>query len=53
MMNENSADLGLLDVRGLGLGELLSEPDDSAFRRALDRILSSSGDACNGFQAAI
>jgi hypothetical protein len=52
-MNENSADLGLLDLRDLGLDELLSEPDDSALRRALDRILSPSGDACNGFQANI
>jgi hypothetical protein len=52
-MNEDSADLGLLDVRGLGLSELLSESNDSAFRRALDRILSPSGDACNGFQANI
>lgn len=52
-MNENSADLGLLDVRGFGLDELLSEPDDSAFKRALDRILCSSDDACNGFSANI
>lgn len=49
----NSADLGLLDVRGIGLDELLREPDDSAFRQALDRILSPSGDACHGFSANI
>ena len=53
MMNENSADLGLMDVRSLGLDELLSESDDSAFRQALDRLLSPSGDACNGFQSNI
>jgi hypothetical protein len=52
-MNENSSDIGLLDLRGLGLHELLSEADDSAFRRALDRIMSPSHDACNGFQANI
>ncbi len=53
-VNENSTDLGLLDVSGLRLDELLAEPDDSAFRRALDRILSpSSASACNGFQANI
>jgi len=54
VMNENVADRGLLDVSNLGLGELIAETDDSALRRALNRILSSSADgACNGFQASI
>ncbi len=53
-MNENAADPGLIDVSELQLDELLSKPDDSAFRRALNRILSSgTGNACNGFQANI
>jgi hypothetical protein len=53
MMKENSADLGLLDVRGIRFDELLNDSNDAAFRRALDRILSPSDDACNGFQANI
>ena len=52
-MNENSAEFGLLDVRGIGLGELLSEGGDPAFRRALDRLLTSPDDACNSFNASI
>ncbi len=53
-MNENAADLGLIDVSELQLDDLLSKPDDSAFRHALNRILSSEfGNACNGFQANI
>jgi hypothetical protein len=53
-MNENSIDHGLLDVRGLGLRELLSDPDNSAFGRALDRIMATSGNACiGGFSATI
>jgi hypothetical protein len=52
-MKEDSADLGLLDVRGLGVDQLLSEPNDPAFRRALDRILSPSGSACSAFQSTI
>jgi hypothetical protein len=54
VMNENIDDRGLLDVSKLGLGELMAETDDSAFGRALNRILSSPADgACNGFQASI
>jgi hypothetical protein len=53
-MNENSTDLGLLDVSGLMLDQLLSEPDNSAFARALDRVLSlDDGSVCNGFSANI
>jgi len=53
-MNENSSDFALVDVSELQLDELLSKPDNTAFRRALMRILSpGTGDACNGFQANI
>jgi FXSXX-COOH protein len=53
-MNENVADGELLDVSKLGLDELMTETDDSALGRALNRILSSPADgACNGFQASI
>lgn len=53
-MNENVTDPGLMDVSGLKLDELLSKLGDSAFRLALDRILSpEADDACNGFQANI
>lgn len=53
-MNENVADGGLLDISKFGLDELMTEADDSALGRALNRILSSQADgACNGFQASI
>jgi hypothetical protein len=52
-MSESPSELGLIDVNGLQLDELLREPDDSAFRRALTRILSGTGSACNGFTANI
>jgi FXSXX-COOH protein len=54
VMEENVANCGLLDVSKLRLEELMAEADDSALRRALDRILSPQADgACNGFQASI
>ena len=53
-MNENVADGALLDVRELGLDELISEANDSALGRALNRIISAPADgACNGFSASI
>jgi FXSXX-COOH protein len=53
-MDEDLADCGLLDVSELGLAELLTETDDSALGRALNRILSSPANgACNGFSASI
>jgi hypothetical protein len=54
MMKESPTDPGLLDMHGIQLDKLLSEPDESAFKRALDRILATSGNACiGGFQATI
>ena len=53
-MDENVADCKLLDVSELRLDELMAETDDSALRRAVNRVLSSPpDDACNGFQASI
>ena len=53
-MTEDVADHGLLDVSGLRLGEQLDEGDESAFARALERILAPGVDGtCNGFQASI
>jgi hypothetical protein len=53
-MDENVSDCALLDVSELGLEELMTKADDSALRRALNRILSSPADGmCNGFQASI
>jgi len=53
-MSEDIADHGLLDLGGLRLDEQLDESDESAFARALKRILAPGADgACNGFTASI
>lgn len=52
-MDEDLADGGLIDVTGLALDEQLTEDDESALARALERILASDEEPCNGFQASI
>lgn len=49
------ADGGLIDVRSLGLGDLLDEPDQSSLDRAVERILASSEENVpqNGWQSYI
>ncbi len=53
-MGEGVADGGLIDIGELGIAGPLTEDDETALGRALNRILASAEDgACNGFQASI
>jgi hypothetical protein len=50
-MSEDVTDQSLLDVSGLGMGELL---DESALARTLKRIMTSSAEGpSNSFTASI
>lgn len=53
-MSEDIADGELINVSGLSLAEPLTEAEESALARALNRLLVSGADgACNGFNASI
>jgi hypothetical protein len=53
-MGDDIADGGLIDLSGLSLAEALTEADQSALTKALNRVLVSSADnICNGFSASI
>lgn len=52
-MQKKRPDGVLIDVTGLTLDQQLAEADESALDRALARILSSSEEPYNGFQASI
>jgi hypothetical protein len=53
-MGDDISDGGLIDLSGLCLAEALTEADQSALAKALNRVLVSSADSiCNGFSASI
>jgi FXSXX-COOH protein len=51
-MNEDVADGLLLDIRAVSLDDLLTEADDSALSKALERLLSSKPSS-NNFHSSI
>ncbi len=52
-MGEDVSDGLLIDVRGLDLGELLTEHCDTEIETALDRLLESSDNICYSFNSYI
>lgn len=52
-MGDDVIESGQIDVSGLSLEKLLVEVDDSAFARAVNRILAADYDQVTGFQNSI
>jgi hypothetical protein len=52
-MDEEVSDGLLIDVRGVDISSLLSEPAESGIMTALDRLLTSEADRCNDFNSYI
>jgi hypothetical protein len=52
-MNRDLTDGFLVDVRGIDLASLLTEPADKSVETALDRLFASSTDRCNDFNSYI
>jgi hypothetical protein len=52
-MDEEISDGVLIDVCGVDMADLLTEPANSRMKTALDRVLMSSADECNGFNQFI
>lgn len=52
-MGDDVADGMLMDLRGVDIASLLTEPAESGTQTALDRILMSSAGGLNGFTNSI
>jgi hypothetical protein len=48
-MGEGVSDRALLDIRGIDLPSLVTQPGESDIRTALDRLLASPQESYNGF----